>query len=93
MLKKLESYRGFPETEIYYDVVGFRTDKALDEEENVIWKVVVKIAMYSNVNETEPLEPPREYLLGSVSNPSLVTYDKVTQLTKQHPKFADMADA
>ena len=93
VLTRQEEYKGFPTRDIYHDIVGFRADKGLDEQENVVWKVTVKIAMYSNINETEPLEPPREYLLGSVSNPSLVTYDKVIQLTKQHEKFADMVDA
>ncbi len=86
-LTKNEIYKGFPVTDIYHDIVGFRADKVIDEEQNETWKVIVKVAMYSSADKVEPLEPPKEYLLGSVSNPSQITYDKVIELTKQHEKF------
>lgn len=86
-LKRPEDYKGFPTRDIYHDIIGFRADKGLDEQENEVWKVTVKIVMYSDANKVEALDPPKEYLLGSVSNPSVITYDKVIELTMAHENF------
>lgn len=86
-LKESKSYKGFPIAEIHHDIIGFRADKGLDEEQNVIWKVTVKIVMYSDSNKVEALDPPKEYPLGTVANPSVITYDKVIELTMAHENF------
>ncbi len=91
-IKKNHSYKGFPTRDIYYDIISIKFNIGVDEEDNEIWRVIVTVRMYSNINRSEMLEPQKEYYVGDIDNTSLMTYNKALDLLKLHEKFIGAID-
>ena len=64
-LKKAETFKNIDLPSSYHEIIHFRGDKLVDEEGNKTWRVILRVAFYSDSDKTEMLEtPPREYVIG-----------------------------
>ncbi len=99
-LKKAKNFRGIPLAEAHYDVVGIKLDLVTpidpetQEELDPVWRVVAKVAMYSDASKIDTLEKPiREYTVGDIENTSLISFNKVMDLVRLHEEFIDTVEA
>ncbi len=93
-LKKSENYRGIDLAEAHYDIIAFKAELITLEDETNTWRIIVKVAMYSNADKIALLErPPVEYVVGNIDNSSQINYSAVNNLLKQQDKFIDAVDA
>ena len=90
-LKKAKNFKGIELAEAHYDVKGIRLDQVIDEEKNESWRVIVRLAMYSNADMVDPLEV-KEYMVGNIDNKSLISYNKVVELAKLHEELEGAVD-
>ena len=93
-LKKLKSYKGYPEQEMFYDIIEWRVvfKAAIEASEEVeaeeeTWRIIIKVVLYSDINKIEVLEPAYEYYVGDEPNKALITHNKVIELAQQHEEF------
>lgn len=92
-LKKQKIWRGANFPEAHYDIIEIRLILVTNDEGDEVWRVIVKVAMYANADKTELLEqPPKEYSVGEIENTSLISYNKIMDLLKQHPEFIDAVE-
>lgn len=93
-LKKAKNYRGIDLAEAHYDIIAFKAELITLEDETNTWRIIVKVAMYSDSDKVALLErPPIEYAIGNINNPSQINFSAVNNLLKQHNEFIDAVDA
>ena len=100
-LKKLASYKGFAEQELYYDVIEWRVlfKKAIEEEEEqsieaeeATWRIIIKVVTYASPAKVEALTSPYEYEVGTETDVTLINYKMVMGLAKLHKKFLNAVE-